>query len=106
MIGIRGSFTRRIERTPIRVKSKVDAKITKKVHKNVFKRIFADRNLLMAQIAVVKIKGTTIYLPILINNSDKNERTLRQVAFSVGRTKAARIPSATPIKYFTQTFIN
>ena len=80
--------------------------MTRKVHKQVFNKSFDERNLFTAQIAVVKIKGTTIYLPTRINNSDKNVSTLRHAGFSVGRIKAASIPNKTPNKYFAQTFIS
>ena len=79
--------------------------ITKTVHEKVFHSNFDERNLFTAQIAVVKIKGITIYLPIRINNSDRKDRMLRQTAFPAGRIKAATMPNATPIKYLIQTFI-
>ena len=62
-------------------------------------------NLFTETIAVEKIKGTTRYLPNLINNSVKKERKSAAFALSNGRINAAKIPSTIPIIYFNQTFI-
>lgn len=77
-----------------------------KVHLVVFHKRRAVRNLFTAIIVVVKIKGTTIYLPTWINKSAKNDKNLTHATLSVGRINAASTPNATPIKYLIQTFID
>ncbi len=105
VIGIRGSFTIRIERSPIKVNKRDERIIIEKVHKEVLKINFEERNLLKATIVVKNKRGTTTYLPICTTKSFKNAKTEAIEGLSKGRINATTKPIAIPIKYFTQTFI-
>jgi hypothetical protein len=102
---MRGSFTIRMEARPTKVRIKVDATIIRTVIPVVFNRILDDLSLFTATIALVKINGTTTYLPTRIKSSVKKATAFAKAALSVGRIKAARTPKARPIKYLIQTFI-
>jgi hypothetical protein len=83
-----------------------EATIIKTVIPVVLRRILEVLSLLTATIALVKIRGTTTYLPTLIKSSVRKATAFAKAAFSVGRIKAAKTPRARPIKYFIQTFID
>lgn len=102
---MRGSFTSKIEIIPTIVSSKEDKMIIEKVQPAVRQSSLEFLRLLSATIAVKKTKGRTIYLPILINKSDRKEIKLKKAALSVGKRNAASTPRATPIRYFIHTFI-
>ena len=105
VIGMRGSLTINIETSPRIVKSKVDRMITAKVHPEILSSILDERNLLIAQMAVEKINGTTMYLPMRMNKSVKKTNASLTLILSKGKRKDATIPNAIPSKYLIQTFI-
>lgn len=105
VIGMRGSFTIKIERRPTTVRIRVEEIITIAVHLIVLKKSFDERSLLMETTVVQKTRGTTIYLPMRINNSVIKEIKAAKAALFIGRTIPATSPSTIPIKYFNQTFI-
>lgn len=105
VIGMRGSFTSRIESNPTEVKIKVEQTITRTVHRVVLKNNFEERSLFTEIIAVEKTSGTTMYRPILIINSVKKEIKATKDALFMGKTRAAIIPNKIPSKYFIQSFI-
>ena len=105
MIGIRGSLTINMETSPKIVKSKVDRMITAKVHPEILSSIFDERNLLIEQMAVEKINGTTMYRPTRMNKSVKKINVSLTLILSKGKRNAATIPNAIPSKYLIQTFI-
>ena len=105
VIGMRGSLTINMEAIPTIVKSNVDRMITAKVHPEIFSNIFDERSLLIEQIAVKRINGTTMYLPMRMNNSVKKTIASLTLMLSKGKRNDAKIPKEIPSKYFIQTFI-
>ena len=105
VIGIRGSFTINIERSPTRASSKEETTIKPVVQAVDFKRIFDVLSLLMAIIADEKTIGTTRYRPKRTNKSVRKVITDAAETESAGKRSAVITPRAIPIKYLIQTFI-
>ena len=105
VIGMRGSFMIKIEVIPTIVKSNEDRMMIEKVHPEILSSILDERNLLIAQMAVEKINGTTMYLPMRMNKSVKKTNASLTLILSKGKRKDATIPNAIPSKYLIQTFI-
>ena len=105
VIGMRGSFMIKIEVIPTIVKSNEDRMMIEKVHPEILSSIFDERNLLIAQMAVEKINGTTMYRPTRMNKSVKKIKASLTLMLSKGKRNDATIPKAIPSKYLIQTFI-
>ena len=106
VIGIRGSRTIRIERSPTRARMIEETTIKPKAQAVDFKRIFDVLSLLIATIAEENTIGTTRYLPKRTNNSVRKVITDVAATESAGKRSAVITPSAIPIKYLIQTFIH
>ena len=106
VIGIRGSRTIRIERSPTRARIKEEATIKPAVQALDFKRIFDVLSLFIEIIAEENTIGTTRYRPKRTNKSVKKDITEVAATESAGRRTAVITPRAIPIKYLIQTFIN
>ena len=105
VIGIRGSLTIRIERSPTKARRSDETIIKPNVQAEDFKRIFEVLSLLIATIAEEKTIGTTRYLPNRTNKSVKKVITDGAPTESTGKRTAVITPRAIPIKYLIQTFI-
>lgn len=105
VIGILGSFTIKTENKPINARITEERIITINVQEKVFRVIFDVLNLLIEIIVVEKTKGTTIYFPNFITNSDKKDKTSITTALFNGKIKADTMPKTIPSKYLIQTFI-
>ena len=104
-MGMRGRRVTKITTRPINVKSNAETTVTAVVHIPVFKIIFDSRSLLTAVIAVKKTSGTTIYLPKLTSISVIKESTEEAASEPVGTANESAMPSSTPIKYLSQSFM-
>ena len=96
----------RMERRPTSVIIREESTIMSTVSPEVFHKSLELLSLFTATIALVKISGTTMYLPTRIKSSVRKAIAFAKAAFSVGRIKAASTPKATPSKYLIQTFIS
>ena len=105
VIGMRGSFTIKIERSPVTVRRREEATITPPVQMPVLKSIFVSRRRLNAMTAVKNTTGTTIYRPNLTTISVTNETAAATCSFPKGRINANAAPNSAPIRYFIQSFI-
>lgn len=104
--GIRGSFTIKIESSPIIVSRSEEIKIIEKVQTAVFVSAFESRRRLNAVIAEQNTTGIIMYLPKRITISVMKPIKYFTVSFSTGIIKAQNAPKIAPIKNFIQSFID